>query len=163
MLTVKVFIFGFASVIFCFLFACAKKSPVDDSAKRSSRMMGESPPAYVQKAWNAKYDYDKERRLLVPKYAGSRWGSIQEYREDGRLSYQDWWVRDVKVEDLEEEPDTEVINLIDEEGIIEAQTKAKEAKGAKAAKEDASEDVEDEIPQEEEAEEEFIPSPFLPF
>ena len=159
----KVFIFGFASVIFCFLFACAKKSPVDDSAKRSSRMMGESPPAYVQKAWNAKYDYDKERRLLVPKYAGSRWGSIQEYREDGRLSYQDWWVRDVKVEDLEEEPDTEVINLIDEEGIIEAQTKAKEAKGAKAAKEDASEDVEDEIPQEEEAEEEFIPSPFLPF
>jgi len=160
---VKVFIFGFASVIFCFLFACAKKSPVDDSAKRSSRMMGESPPAYVQKAWNAKYDYDKERRLLVPKYAGSRWGSIQEYREDGRLSYQDWWVRDVKVEDLEEEPDTEVINLIDEEGIIEAQTKAKEAKGAKAAKEDASEDVEDEIPQEEEAEEEFIPSPFLPF
>jgi len=160
---VKVFIFGFASVIFCFLFACAKKSPVDDSAKRSSRMMGESPPPYVQKAWNAKYDYDKERRLLVPKYAGSRWGSIQEYREDGRLSYQDWWVRDVKVEDLEEEPDTEVINLIDEEGIIEAQTKAKEAKGAKAAKEDASEDVEDEIPQEEEAEEEFIPSPFLPF
>ena len=126
-------------------------------------MMGESPPAYVQKAWNAKYDYDKERRLLVPKYAGSRWGSIQEYREDGRLSYQDWWVRDVKVEDLEEEPDTEVINLIDEEGIIEAQTKAKEAKVAKAAKEDASEDVEDEIPQEEEAEEEFIPSPFLPF
>ena len=124
----KVFIFGFASVIFCLLFACAKKSPIDDSANRSSRMMGESPPAYVQKAWNAKYVYDKERRLLVPKYAGSRWGSIQEYREDGRLSYQDWWVRDVKVEDLEEDPDTEVNNLIDEEGIIEAQTKAKEAK-----------------------------------
>jgi len=160
---VKVFIFGFASVIFCLLFACAKKSPVDDSAKRSSRIMGESPPAYVQKAWNAKYDYDKERRLLVPKYAGSRWGSIQEYREDGRLSYQDWWVRDVKVEDLEEDPDTEVNNLIDEEGIIEAQTKAKEAKEAKAAKADVPEEIEDEIPQVEEAEEEFIPSPFLPF
>ena len=159
----KVFIFGFASVIFCLLFACAKKSPVDDSAKRSSRIMGESPPAYVQKAWNAKYDYDKERRLLVPKYAGSRWGSIQEYREDGRLSYQDWWVRDVKVEDLEEDPDTELNNVIDVEGIIEAQTMAKEAKEAKSEKEDVSENVEDEIPQEEEAEEEFIPSPFLPF
>ena len=59
-------------------------------------MMGASPPAYVQKAWNAKYDYDEEKRLLVPKYAGSRWGSIKEYREDGRLSYQDWWVAILK-------------------------------------------------------------------
>ena len=158
----KVFIFGIASVIFCFLFACAKKSRTEDGSK-SSRMMGVSPPAYVQKAWNAKYVYDKESRLLVPKYAGSRWGSIKEYREDGRLSYQDWWVRDVKVEDLDEDPDTEVNNLIYEEGIIEAQTKAKEAKEAKAAKADVPEEIEDEIPQEEEAEEEFIPSPFLPF
>ena len=125
--------------------------------------MGESPPAYVQKAWNAKYFYDKERRLLVPKYAGSRWGSIKEYRENGRLCYQDWWVRDVKIEDLDQEPDTEVNNLIDEEGIIEAQTISKEAEEAKSAKEEVSEDVEDEIPQVEELEEEFIPSPFLPF
>ena len=125
--------------------------------------MGESPPAYVQKAWNAKYDYDKERRLLVPKYAGSRWGSIQEYREDGRLSYQDWWVRDVKVEDLDEEPDTEVANLIDEDGIIEAQEKAKEAKAAKLKEaEDRKEEV-PEIPLMEEVEEDFIPSPFMPF
>ena len=45
---------------------------------------------------NARYEYDNERRLLIPKYAGSRWGAVQQYKEDGHLEYQDWWVKDLR-------------------------------------------------------------------
>ena len=34
---------------------------------------------------------------------GSRWGAVQEYKEDGTLVYREWWERDVKKEDLETE------------------------------------------------------------
>ena len=37
---------------------------------------------------------------------GTRWGAIQEYKEDGTLEYKDWWVRDIKIEDLEPAPST---------------------------------------------------------
>ena len=147
-------------VIVVIISSCAKEYPRSDFESSNSRMMGASPPAYVQKAWNAKYDYDEEKRLLVPKYAGSRWGSIKEYREDGRLSYQDWWVRDIKVEDLEEDPDTEVINLVNEDGIVETLEKANEVEAIES--EDDEGDF-TETPQEESVEEEFIPQPFLPF
>ena len=43
----------------------------------------------VEKAWTARHHYDPERRLLVPKVAGARWGSTQEYKEDGTLTYRD--------------------------------------------------------------------------
>lgn len=76
------------------------------------------PPAYIQKAWNARYDYDTERRLLVPKYAGSRWGAVQQYKEDGRLEYQDWWVRDLQVEELSAAPNTLISTFIDEDGNL---------------------------------------------
>ena len=50
--------------------------------------MSGQPPAYVQKAWDARYSYDADRRLLVPEYAGSRWGAVQQYKEEGELVYQ---------------------------------------------------------------------------
>ena len=31
----------------------------------------------VEKAWMARHHYDSERRLLVPKVGGARWGSTQ--------------------------------------------------------------------------------------
>ena len=39
---------------------------------------------------------------------GSRWGAVQEYTADGNLVYRDWWVRNLKVEDLEAAPSTEI-------------------------------------------------------
>ena len=64
------------------------------------------PVATVEKAWLARHKYDHERRLLIPMIGGTRWGAIQEYKEDGTLEYKDWWVRDLKVEDLEPAPST---------------------------------------------------------
>jgi len=123
-------------------------------------MMGAKPPAYVQKAWSAKYVYDDEKRLLIPKYAGSKWGSIKEYGEDGQLAYQDWWVRDVKVEDLEASPETQMINLIDEENTLPTINESEAAvenleevpAGSPFEPEEQSEPLED-----------FVPSPFSPF
>lgn len=76
------------------------------------------PPAYVQKAWNARYKYDNDRRMLIPVYAGNRWGSVQQYKEDGSLEYLDWWVKDVKSEDLEPVPETNFPFLLDEDGNV---------------------------------------------
>ena len=68
--------------------------------------------------------------------------------------------RDIKVEDLEEDPDTEVINLVNEDGIVETLEKANEVEAIES--EDDEGDF-TETPQEESVEEEFIPQPFLPF
>lgn len=62
----------------------------------------------VEKLWLARHHYDEERRLIVPKVGGSRWGAVQEYTADGNLVYRDWWVRNLKVEDLEAAPSTEI-------------------------------------------------------
>jgi len=64
------------------------------------------PIATVEKAWVARHKYDHERRLLIPMVGGTRWGAVQEYKEDGTLEFKDWWVRDVKIEDLEAKPST---------------------------------------------------------
>ena len=64
------------------------------------------PLAVVEKAWTARHQYDHERRLLIPMIGGTRWGSIQEYKENGTLEYKDWWIRDIKIEDLESNPST---------------------------------------------------------
>jgi hypothetical protein len=50
--------------------------------------------------WRAQHKYDPERRLIIPMIGGSRWGAVQEYKEDGTLVYREWWERDVKKEDL---------------------------------------------------------------
>ena len=64
------------------------------------------PKAAVERAWLARNKYDHERRMLIPMVGGTRWGAIQEYKEDGTLEYKEWWVRDVKKEDLEASPST---------------------------------------------------------
>jgi len=61
------------------------------------------PVAKVEKVWRAQHKYDPERRLIIPMIGGSRWGAVQEYKEDGSLVYREWWERDVKKEDLETE------------------------------------------------------------
>ena len=62
----------------------------------------------IEKAWVARHHYDHERRLLVPKVGGVKWGAVQEYKEDGTLVFRDWWERDRKIEDLEAAPSTAV-------------------------------------------------------
>jgi hypothetical protein len=64
------------------------------------------PKAAVERAWLARNKYDHERRMLIPMVGGTRWGAIQEYKEDGTLEYKEWWVRDIKKEDLEANPST---------------------------------------------------------
>jgi hypothetical protein len=66
------------------------------------------PIATVEKAWQARHKYDHERRLLIPMVGGTRWGAVQEYKANGTLEYKDWWVRDVKKEDLEAAPSTKL-------------------------------------------------------
>lgn len=65
--------------------------------------------AAVEKSWMARHKYDHERRLLIPVHNGTKWGAVQEYKEDGSIAFRDWWVRDVKVEDLEANPATDIV------------------------------------------------------
>ena len=67
-----------------------------------------NPPSMVEKLWLARHHYDEDRRLIIPKVGGSRWGAVQEYTADGDLVYRDWWVRNLKVEDLEAAPSTDI-------------------------------------------------------
>ncbi len=67
-----------------------------------------NPKAAVERAWLARNKYDHERRMLIPMVGGTRWGAIQEYKEDGTLEYKEWWVRDIKKEDLEAKPSTAI-------------------------------------------------------
>jgi hypothetical protein len=66
------------------------------------------PGSKVEKAWVARNQFDHERRLLIPKIGGARWGAVQEYKEDGTIEFKDWWERDVKIEDLEATPTTAI-------------------------------------------------------
>lgn len=90
---------------FCLLIMSCSQSNVK-RLEGNQRNLARNHLSLVEKAWNARREYDEQRRLLIPKIAGSRWGSTQEYKEDGTLVYKDWWVRDVKVEDLEPNPTT---------------------------------------------------------
>ena len=97
------------------LFSCSRHETLPNLTGPESVT---KPPAYVQKAWNARYKYDNDRRMLIPVYAGNRWGSVQQYKEDGSLEYLDWWVKDVKSEDLEPVPETDFPFLLDEDGNV---------------------------------------------
>ena len=79
------------------------------------------PPAAVEKAWLARHQYDPDRRLLIPKYSGARWGSILEYTENESLVYRDWWVRDVKMEELSAEPSTKLVPFYQIESGMEGE------------------------------------------
>ena len=67
----------------------------------------------------ARTQYDSDRRLIIPKVGGARWGAVQEYTADGNLVYRDWWVRNVKLEDLEATPDTNIKVLKDPNSNIQ--------------------------------------------
>ena len=129
------------------------------------------PPAYVQKAWEARYSYDADRRLLVPQYAGSRWGAVQQYKEEGELVYQDWWIRDVRSEDLEASPDTSITSFLNEDGnltLIPQEAEDSFLEDNNTEQESTMEvDLkasEDEFPQSAEGDPDpFVPSPFSPF
>lgn len=89
--------------------------------KNSKDIKLRRPPAAVEKAWLARHQYDPDRRLLIPKYNGARWGSILEYTENESLVYRDWWVRDVKMEELNAEPSTKLVPFYQIETGIEAE------------------------------------------
>jgi len=71
-----------------------------------SPALNRKPVSKIEKAWVARHQYDHERRLLIPKLGGARWGAVQEYKENGTMEFKDWWERDVKIEDLEASPST---------------------------------------------------------
>ena len=71
-----------------------------------SPTLDRKPVSKIEKAWIARHQYDHERRLLIPKLGGARWGAVQEYKENGTIEFKDWWERDVKIEDLEAVPST---------------------------------------------------------
>jgi hypothetical protein len=113
-------------VFLLFASSCSRKHSDTLPTKLGESNGGSRPPAYVQKAWDARYSYDPDRRLLVPEYAGSRWGAVQQYKEEGKLEYQDWWVRDVRSEDLVANPDTSITSFLDEDGNLTTFYKANE-------------------------------------
>ena len=74
-----------------------------------------NPPSMVEKLWLARHHYDEDRRLIIPKVGGSRWGAVQEYTAEGDLVYRDWWVRNLKVEDLEASPSLNIEVVTEED------------------------------------------------
>ena len=109
---------NFQCLLFATLFACSCSFRKEKEQGDNLVIQSNKPPAYIQKAWDARYDFDNERRLLIPKYAGSRWGAVQQYKEDGSLEYQDWWVKDLQREELAPAPSTEITTFIDEDGNL---------------------------------------------
>ena len=95
------FLLFFSSIL---LYGCGNKEGYSYRSKELNR--SKKPIATVEKAWLARHQYDHERRMLIPMIGGTRWGAVQEYKEDGTLEYRDWWIRDVKMEDLEARPST---------------------------------------------------------
>ena len=159
-------------MILCFLIAssCSRKHSDSLPVSIVESTGGSGPPAYVQKAWDARYSYDSDRRLLVPEYAGSRWGAVQQYKEEGKLEYQDWWVRDVRSEDLEASPDTSITSYLDDDGnltliVQNVDSDANESEEFSPSVNSTFDPISDDSspfpPAQEEAP--FEPSPFSPF
>ena len=154
------------------LISCGTKSSYPTAEKDNLPAVSSGrPPVYVQNAWDARYSYDADRRLLVPQYAGSRWGAVQQYQEEGQLVYQDWWVRDVRSEDLEASPDTSITSFINDDGNLTfIPQNSDEPIGEANATEQVQDDIfnadisEDSFPSPSDDEESpFVPSPFAPF
>ncbi len=148
-------------------FSCGPKRSYKGVAVEGITSRGDLPPAHVQRAWDARYVYDEERRLLVPEYAGSRWGAVQQFKEDGNLEYQDWWIRDVRSEDLEAIPDTAITTFVNDEGnvtIIPEKTDEKVEEGATEESLDPDESKKNtDLPTLNDEADPFVPSPFSPF
>lgn len=101
---------------FSFFISCS------NSSYRQNASIGHpntvTSPAMVEKLWLARHHYDQDRRLIIPKVGGARWGAVQEYTADGNLVYRDWWVRNLKIEDLEASPPLEVEVLRDDDSNL---------------------------------------------
>jgi len=158
------------SFLVLFLVSCGRHAGTSAQNKQSAG--SGQPPAYVQKAWDARYTYDADRRLLVPQYAGSRWGAVQQYKEEGVLEYQDWWIRDVRAEDLESSPDTVITSFLDEDGVLTQLPTQGADDSASDEDSDSTDDTDDseqnlnnpDFPgSSNEVEDPFVPSPFSPF
>ena len=158
------------SFLVLFLVSCGRHANSSSQNKQSAG--SGQPPAYVQKAWDARYTYDADRRLLVPQYAGSRWGAVQQYKEEGVLEYQDWWIRDVRAEDLESSPDTIITTFLDEDGVLtEVQSPSSEDSASEEGSdllnepEDSEENLNNPVlpSSSNQADDPFVPSPFSPF
>ena len=158
------------SFLVLFLVSCGRHAGTSPQNKQSAG--SGQPPAYVQKAWDARYTYDADRRLLVPQYAGSRWCAVQQYKEEGVLEYQDWWIRDVRAEDLESSPDTVITSFLDEDGVLTQIPTQGSDDSASDEDSDPTNDTDDsgqnlnnpDFPgSSNEAEDPFVPSPFSPF
>lgn len=83
--------------------------------ERAPSMASPTRMAAVERAWNARFEYDHDRRLLIPKHNGTRWGAVQEFKEDSTIVFREWRVRDVKLEDLEASPATDVVQKQEKE------------------------------------------------
>ncbi len=90
-------------LVLLFLSSCGK-----NQYRPRAELYIQKPGSKVEKAWVARNQFDQERRLLIPKLGGARWGAVQEYKEDGTIEFKDWWERDVKIEDLEASPSTAI-------------------------------------------------------
>ena len=90
-------------LVLLFLSSCGK-----NQYRSRAELYIQKPGSKVEKAWVARNQFDQERRLLIPKLGGARWGAVQEYKEDGTIEFKDWWERDVKIEDLEASPSTAI-------------------------------------------------------
>ena len=101
-------------LVISFLQSCSNSNYRETQTLSVQERSVANPPSMVEKLWLARTHYDQDRRLIVPKVGGSRWGAVQEYTADGNLVYRDWWVRNLKVEDLEAAPSTE-IQVVQEE------------------------------------------------
>jgi len=157
--------FGITCILFLLVISCSKKAETSLPAGLLKSNMGGRPPSYVQKAWDARYAYDADRRLLVPEYAGSKWGAVQQFKEEGNLVYQDWWIRDVRKEELEESPETEITSFIDEDGNLTVPFYLVDQNGTEESVDEVPEDN-NQQPVDEPADfpsEPLEPSPFLPF
>ena len=93
-------------LVISFLQSCSNSNYRETQTLSAQERSVANPPSMVEKLWLARTHYDQDRRLIVPKVGGSRWGAVQEYTADGNLVYRDWWVRNLKVEDLEAAPST---------------------------------------------------------
>jgi hypothetical protein len=98
--------YGLFLIYILFSWGCANNKTYSYRSKEMGAY--KKPVATVEKAWLARHKYDHERRLLIPMVGGTRWGAIQEYKEDGTLEYKDWWERDIKIEDLDPAPSTTI-------------------------------------------------------
>ena len=63
--------------------------------------LDESDVSKVQKAWNARYQYDLENRRIVSVYENQKIGRVTGRDESGRIDYDQYWVnRPFKGENL---------------------------------------------------------------